>query len=971
MESVLIDRPTPAQRNTTNPYVGPRPYSEDERNRYFGRERESRELLAQVLSERLVVFYAQSGAGKTSLINARLIPGLRAEGFDVLPVARVSGEVPEDTQPGNVFVFNLIARIVAADPEFLDGAQPTADLSRMSLARFLGADESSTPDSRAYPTAPTVLILDQFEELFTTHQDQWQARADFFVQLRSAQIAFPSLWIVLTMREDFIAQLDPFAHLVSNRLQSRFYMQRMGQAAALEAVASPANDAGWPFETRVADMLVDNLRELHEGGDVHGLERTTPRGEFVEPVQLQVVCYQLWERLRAAGHFTDAGTTIDSASLENALAGRSLADFVNQALGDYYEQALTKVLHTPDLDVTERELRDWFSNRLITPEATRGLVYQGPEATGGLPNAAVRLLADQFLIRSEERGGSAWYELVHDTFVRPILDANRAWMLAQTDPVSAAARIWRDNEQRGEYLLTGALLAEARRFAKANPRALGEDERAFLAASEEQAAAQAEADAARQRQLDMERLERAEREARSARRLRALMIGLLLLVVLMVSLGLVAFEQQAQVSALQFEARDTALQAEATAQVQAAEVRTSATAAAAAQVQAQAQEAAAVAARAQAQAQATAAVAVQAVATAQTQLVAASQQSKPVTVPIPGPRRAEFAPAEVNAALPTTALDNVIANLPAVYSALTEQQLSGRAVRVAAIAIIGVETPNFAPAEFGNGAQYEGRTDLGNTQPGDGARYRGRGYLQLTGRASYRAYGNALNVPLEDNPDLALRPDVAARVLAFFFKQRNLQSLADAGDWQGVLRAVNGSLNGLVGFKRIVVSLVTLPAVAAGDPSSLATDVHIWSDVPDVRQSHTWSGSAAALEWMLHTIGINYSEDDVVTLLGPDEISPDLGLLDASGQGIRDRLVAAGIPAHNGALTYNDALKMAGLQPMMLNIAGTYGSVGVRGRAGGTLQIANPAPGYRGLGKTLDRAQFDAVGHVYGVWIDV
>ena len=79
-----------------NPYVGPRPFDEEDatRGRYHGREHEARDLLALVSRERLVLFYSQSGAGKSSLLRASLLPGLRQLGFDVLPIARVSGARP-------------------------------------------------------------------------------------------------------------------------------------------------------------------------------------------------------------------------------------------------------------------------------------------------------------------------------------------------------------------------------------------------------------------------------------------------------------------------------------------------------------------------------------------------------------------------------------------------------------------------------------------------------------------------------------------------------------------------------------------------------------------------------------------------------------------------------------------------------------------------------------------------------------
>lgn len=94
-----------------NPYVGPRPYERGDRHNFIGRAREARELRALIVAEREVLFYAQSGAGKTSLLNARVIPALQEKGFHVLPVARVGSELPPGVDPGmveNVFVFSAL-----------------------------------------------------------------------------------------------------------------------------------------------------------------------------------------------------------------------------------------------------------------------------------------------------------------------------------------------------------------------------------------------------------------------------------------------------------------------------------------------------------------------------------------------------------------------------------------------------------------------------------------------------------------------------------------------------------------------------------------------------------------------------------------------------------------------------------------------------------------------------------------------
>ena len=97
------------QSVSKNPYVGPRPFEETEKHLYFGREREANSLLSLVITEPLLLFYAQSGAGKSSLINTRIVPKLRDEGFTVLPIGRVGGSSANEIGGvRNPFVFNLI-----------------------------------------------------------------------------------------------------------------------------------------------------------------------------------------------------------------------------------------------------------------------------------------------------------------------------------------------------------------------------------------------------------------------------------------------------------------------------------------------------------------------------------------------------------------------------------------------------------------------------------------------------------------------------------------------------------------------------------------------------------------------------------------------------------------------------------------------------------------------------------------------
>jgi len=98
--------------------------------------------------------------------------------------------------------------------------------------------------------------------------------------------------------------------------------------------------------------------------------------------------------------------------------------------------------------------------------------------------------------------------------------------------------------------------------------------------------------------------------------------------------------------------------------------------------------------------------------------------------------------------------------------------------------------------EIASGQAYEGRRDLGNTQPGDGVRFKGRGPIQLTGRANYRWAANALDLPLERQPKLAARHDVGWRIAGLYWRSRGLNGLADRGDFRHITQRINGGQNG-------------------------------------------------------------------------------------------------------------------------------------------------------------------------------
>jgi putative chitinase len=99
--------------------------------------------------------------------------------------------------------------------------------------------------------------------------------------------------------------------------------------------------------------------------------------------------------------------------------------------------------------------------------------------------------------------------------------------------------------------------------------------------------------------------------------------------------------------------------------------------------------------------------------------------------------------------------------------------------------------------ELASGAAYEWRKDLGNTQEGDGIRFKGRGLIQITGRTNYEQCGKALGLDLIAHPELLEQPVNASRSAGWFWKTHGLNELADAGDQAKITRRINGGTNGL------------------------------------------------------------------------------------------------------------------------------------------------------------------------------
>lgn len=163
-----------------------------------------------------------------------------------------------------------------------------------------------------------------------------------------------------------------------------------------------------------------------------------------------------------------------------------------------------------------------------------------------------------------------------------------------------------------------------------------------------------------------------------------------------------------------------------------------------------------------------------------------------------GEARGTLSEADLRAIMPNAREADIQKYVGPLGHWMDHYEINNRERRAAFLAMVAVESGSLRYSEeIATGEAYEGRVGLGNTQPGDGPRYKGRGLIQLTGRANYRRIGQALGLPLEDQPELAELPENSARIAAYFFKMRDLNAYADRLDIRGVTKRVNGGYNGL------------------------------------------------------------------------------------------------------------------------------------------------------------------------------
>ncbi|THJ72607.1 hypothetical protein [Candidatus Frankia alpina] len=398
-----------------SPFPGLRPFTEIDSARFFGRTATAHTLLAKWLENRLVVVYGPTGAGKSSLLRAGVLPQLSPEVAHVLPVGRISpgagaagAGAPSPGRAANPFAESVLRT--------WSGTGDTSTLPPALRDRLDGRGPG--PDGRRWPADPNRPILaavDQFEDFFapgTSHLDP--LREQFMTLLGEAVAALPDLHLLLMIRQNVRARLAPYeAALAGGEGVARVRVGALDRRSAIAAYAEPMRRAGRPLPPESAAACIDELlrsRVVDAAGTVSVLT-----ADAVPPAYLQLVAAARWRD--TADRVASLGPDLmEPAARVDAVLGAHLTQVIVTEARRYHLGA--------------GDVRRWLVHTFVTERGRRATVDEGLVTTAGMPNALLAALAERYVLASEWRSGSRRFELFDDRLIPPLQAAVPDWPAA-------------------------------------------------------------------------------------------------------------------------------------------------------------------------------------------------------------------------------------------------------------------------------------------------------------------------------------------------------------------------------------------------------------------------------------------------------------------------------------------------------------------------------------------------------------
>ncbi|MEZ4672286.1 MAG: N-6 DNA methylase [Anaerolineae bacterium] len=391
--------------NEVLPYPGPVSFNEEQQKIFFGRETAIRKLASFVRSQSITLLYGKSGTGKTSLLNAGIIPRLKSASK---PNAEILGPIRFQGKPATLtYVDSLLKQ--------LNSLKEIEHSSATMLEWFKdNQTQSEEPQHR-------VLIFDQFEEFFTVSPEAWDEREQFFDQLDDLTKQYRNVRVLLVIREDFLGDLFRYASRLSTGIDVRFQLLMLKEDEAREAIEKPveySTNSSVRYAPEATDAIITALRtELSRSGE--SSESKTYTTEFVSPLLLQLVCSDLWSQLSFQAEI------ITREDVEQRLD-------VNTTIANFYRSLVARI--ASEHKQQPLDLYSWFEDELISGEK-RIPVFVRENLVGSLSIELARAIEDQHLIRRETNSeGVEFYELAHDRFVRAVQQvANERLVSRQSD----------------------------------------------------------------------------------------------------------------------------------------------------------------------------------------------------------------------------------------------------------------------------------------------------------------------------------------------------------------------------------------------------------------------------------------------------------------------------------------------------------------------------------------------------------
>jgi hypothetical protein len=380
-----------------NRYPGIHSFTNAERGEFFGRERETKELYRLLLLNPVVVLFGKSGTGKTSLLQAGVAPLLHERLLEPLKLRLNDTAKPIRRQIWEQF----------NSGDYL----PVGTPDNLTLAELCARFDSSLGGEALSP----VLLLDQFEELFTLYPDHSEQRADFIAQLaellQRQDESAPRVRVVISIRSDFLYLLDRLSVRIPAILRCRYELRALDEDNARRAITAPATLMGdyasqpFIFNTEALETALDGLSGQSDTGSTGGRE--------VEAFLLQQFCRRIEQRL--IGEQAPAGFSVTPDYFGGAQG-------ISGMLDEFYAEVLAKF---PDA-FTRRRVQQLVEEKLISGE--RRIIGERDALCNDLRLSPDDLeqLSDERLLRHEPRGGSLYYEISHDTLLGPIMKSRKA-----------------------------------------------------------------------------------------------------------------------------------------------------------------------------------------------------------------------------------------------------------------------------------------------------------------------------------------------------------------------------------------------------------------------------------------------------------------------------------------------------------------------------------------------------------------